>query len=436
MITRIGILRIIVLALYLALSAPLGSAAPTGTISLEDLIARAKPAVVLVRVTKLGGVHARGSGFIYGPSGYIVTNHHVIEGATEINVTIPGRGSYPATVVDYIRHEDFQGTDLRRDIDVALLRVDVSGLPVLPLGNSDVLRQGQELLVLGYPGIVGTDEVSVTRGIVSAVRPGWIQTDAAIEPGNSGGPVLDAQGRVVGLATFVTGPLRKIGGVVGISSFGAFLTSALSPSARKRQEFYVTGIEYQYPPLLPRRKTFHRSYTPGQTSNAPFERDWSSETIVEQNLYGFVRYTVRTSFGEAEDIFEATGAFTVTQHEGAWSYEFPRPSLILPTPVAAGDQWGITSTATGASGAQMRGQFVDRIDSVDDTISVPAGTFDHVIKETGTGTRIFSTPGRAPVVRTGTSTIWYAPKVGFVRAVGDVAETGEHSEDTLTSIEY
>lgn len=315
MTSQLRFARLLLLSLLgLALCVPLTTAAPVAPVSLEDLIARAKPAVVLVRVTKASGISGRGSGFVYSPSGFIVTNHHVIEGATEISVTIPGRGTYPASVVDYVRREEFQGGDLRADIDVALLRVELSGLPVLPIGNSDTLRQGQELLVLGYPGIVSTDEVSVTRGIVSAVRPGWVQTDAAIEPGNSGGPVLDREGRVIGLAAFVTGPLRKIGGIAASGSFAGFLTSALNPMARKRQEFYITGMEYQSPILLPRRKTFHRSYTPGNTSGSPLERDWTAEIIIEQSLYGFVRYTSRTSLGnEAEGFFDSTGAFTTAQ---------------------------------------------------------------------------------------------------------------------------
>lgn len=437
MITPVGFLRLLAVALCIALFVPLSSAAPATPVSLEDLIARAKPAVVIVHVKKASGAQGRGSGFVYSPSGYIVTNHHVIEGATDINVTIPGRGSYPATVVDYVRRQEFQGTDLRRDIDVALLRVDVMGLPVLPLGNSETLRQGQELLVLGYPGIVGTDEVSVTRGIVSAVRPGWVQTDAAIEPGNSGGPVLDPNGRVIGLATFVTGPLRKIGGVVAAGSFSAFLTSALSPTARKRQEFYISGMEYQYPAMLPRHKTYHQSYTPGSINGSPTERDWTSETTIEQSVYGFVRYTVRTSLGAvAEDIFDSTGAFTIDQRDSRWTFEFPRPNLFLPLPVMTGDQWREPIQGTGPSGAQVRGQSAINIESIDDTVTVPAGTFSHVIKETTSTTRIYTSPGRAPVTRTTLSTIWLAPKVGVVRSLADISETNEHIEDALMSMEY
>lgn len=434
---RRGFILLVAMSLSVAGWLPPSHAAPAAPLSLEDLIERAKPAVVLVEVTKSSGIHARGSGFIYAPSGFIVTNHHVIEGATEIAVTVPGRGRYPATVVDYIRHEEFQGRDLRTDIDVALLRIDVASLPVLPLGNSDTLRQGQELLVLGYPGGVSTEEVTVTRGIVSAMRPGWVQTDAAIEPGNSGGPVLDRDGRVIGMATFVAGPLRKIGGLVAVANFKGFLSGALSPTARKHQEFQITGMEYQHPDVLPRRKTFHRSYNPGRTTAAASERDWTLEIVKGENLYGFLQYSLRSSLGEeSEDYFSAEGEFQTATRGNGWTFTIAHPLLVAPLPLVTGEAWPQELDGRNPSGMRLHDKKVIRVEATDETISVPAGSFSQVIRESVAATRTYFPASGPLVTRTTTTTVWLAPKVGLVRAVNDVAETGERLEDELVSMEY
>ncbi|MGA8617505.1 MAG: Do family serine endopeptidase [Candidatus Sulfotelmatobacter sp.] len=145
--------------------------------------------------------HGLGSGVIISPDGYIVTNNHVVDGAVDINVTMSNKRILPAKLV---------GADPLTDL--AVIKVNASGLPSVPWGDSTQLRPGQTVLAFGNPfGF----RFTVTRGIVSALnrpnpsardrrKPGeFIQTDAAINPGNSGGPLVDARGEVIGINTFL-----------------------------------------------------------------------------------------------------------------------------------------------------------------------------------------------------------------------------------------
>lgn len=152
-----------------------------------------------------------GSGFIISDDGYIVTNHHVVDGADRVTVILSDRREYDAVVV---------GTDQRSDL--ALLRVDAEDLPFLLLGNSSDLQVGQWVLAIGSP--FGLD-YSVTAGIVSAKGRSlptergenyvpFIQTDVAINPGNSGGPLFNLEGEVVGVNSQI---FTRSGGSIGLS---------------------------------------------------------------------------------------------------------------------------------------------------------------------------------------------------------------------------
>jgi serine protease Do len=172
---------------------------------LADLAERLKPAVVHVRVRRDGPPReegqeprerrASGSGFIIDPEGVIVTNAHVVEGVSSVQVRLFDGRRFTARVV---------GRDGR--VDLALLKIDgVRGLPTLTLGDSNRLRVGELVLALGHPfGL----EHTVSFGIVSRIgapltvaAPGFdfIQTDAAINPGNSGGPLVNMAGEVIGV---------------------------------------------------------------------------------------------------------------------------------------------------------------------------------------------------------------------------------------------
>jgi serine protease Do len=155
--------------------------------------------------------HGLGSGVIISPDGYIVTNNHVVDGATDIRVTMNDRRILPAKLL---------GRD--KLTDLAVIKVNASGLPSVPWGDSTKLHPGQTVLAFGNP--LGF-RFSVTRGIVSALNrpnpfgqdrraPGeFIQTDAAINQGNSGGPLVDARGEVVGINTFLVSPSGAFAGM-------------------------------------------------------------------------------------------------------------------------------------------------------------------------------------------------------------------------------
>lgn len=141
---------------------------------------------------------ASGSGVIISNDGYIVTNNHVVDGATDITVTSNDRKNYKAKVI---------GTD--PNTDLALIKIDAKNLPVMPLGNSDDVHLGQWVLAVGYPLNL---DVTVTQGIVSAKsrniginRQGsapveaFIQTDAAVNPGSSGGALVNTNGELIGI---------------------------------------------------------------------------------------------------------------------------------------------------------------------------------------------------------------------------------------------
>ena len=149
-----------------------------------------------------------GSGFVLSQDGFIVTNAHVVKDATEITVSLPDRRQFDATLI---------GSDVRTDL--ALLKVDATALPVLELGDSDDLNVGQWVLAIGSPfGF----EYTATQGIVSALSRSlpdgnyvpFVQTDVAVNPGNSGGPLFDLDGKVVGVNSQI---YSRSGGYMGLS---------------------------------------------------------------------------------------------------------------------------------------------------------------------------------------------------------------------------
>jgi serine protease Do len=155
--------------------------------------------------------HGLGSGIIISPDGYIVTNNHVIDGATDIRVTLNDRRVLPAKLI---------GADPMTDL--AVIKINGSGFSSLPWGDSTALKPGQTVLAFGNPF---NFRFTVTRGIVSALnrpnpysddarKPGeFIQTDAAINPGNSGGPLVNAHGEVIGINTFLISPSGSFAGM-------------------------------------------------------------------------------------------------------------------------------------------------------------------------------------------------------------------------------
>lgn len=202
--------------------------------SFQSLTRKVSPAVVQIQVTSYGPVrggdeesaelfgvqHVTGSGVIVDPDGYIITNAHVVAGAQRVRVVLspPSAGSPPAVLKSYNRILDATIVGVDKNMDLALLKIEAPGLPSLPLGDYDKLRQGQVVLAFGSPE--GLDN-SVTMGVISSVarqaNPSspmiYIQTDAPINPGNSGGPLVDVDGNVVGINTFI---LTQGGGSEGL----------------------------------------------------------------------------------------------------------------------------------------------------------------------------------------------------------------------------
>ncbi|MGC2767312.1 MAG: trypsin-like peptidase domain-containing protein [Candidatus Acidiferrum sp.] len=204
----------------------------------ESLVKRVSPAVVEVLVTgygtgeededdksspsPFGRERSLGSGVLIDPDGYIVTNFHVVKGADRVRVVLTPPvgpdGEAPAMLKSKGRILNARIVGVSKTIDLAVLKVEATGLPTLPFAHYDRLHKGEVVLAFGSPEGL---ENSVTFGLVSSVlrQPDpddpmvYIQTDAAINPGNSGGPLVDVEGEVVGIDTFI---YTKSGGNEGI----------------------------------------------------------------------------------------------------------------------------------------------------------------------------------------------------------------------------
>ena len=259
-------------------AAPTTQAAPYGIqqLGFADLVDKVKPAVVNISTTekaarpdarqgmpglppqmeemfrrRRGGQNeegrsksSAGSGFIIDPAGWIITNTHVVDDATRINVTLDNGVTYQATV---------KGRDDK--VDLALLKIDAPApLPYLALGNSDVARVGDWVIAVGNAfGLGGT----VTAGIISAhnrdLHAGpyddFMQIDAPINPGNSGGPLFNQQGQVIGVSTAIYSPS---GGSVGIGfAIPSNLVAKVASELREHGSVSRGWLGVQMQPLTP-----------------------------------------------------------------------------------------------------------------------------------------------------------------------------------------
>jgi serine protease Do len=198
-----------------------------GPPSFADIVQRVNPAVVHIAVieTSRSNVHegvedapeldvpqrGEGSGFIVDPSGYILTNHHLVPGPGRIRVRLADKREFPAVLV---------GADASTDL--ALIKVTAQGLPTVPLGDSDRLRVGEWVCAIGNP--LHFDH-TVTVGVVSSKGrkifdlsfDAYIQTDAAINPGNSGGPLINGYGEAIGINSAVSSEGQGIGFAVPVN---------------------------------------------------------------------------------------------------------------------------------------------------------------------------------------------------------------------------
>src|SRR5262245_39457160 len=221
-------------------------------------VERVAPAVVSIDVGKKGNERrtpaqaGSGSGFVFATDGLILTNSHVVDGADAIDVTLPDGRECQADLI---------GQD--RDTDVAIVRITASDLTAVTFGDSQGLRPGQPVIAIGNPyGFQHT----VTSGVVSALgrslraRTGRliehvIQTDAALNPGNSGGPLVTSHGEVVGVNTAIIAGGQGLSFAVPISTVLTVLPALLRDGRVRRGYLGVAGQDV---PLLRRVTRFHR----------------------------------------------------------------------------------------------------------------------------------------------------------------------------------
>lgn len=210
------------------------------------------PAVVTIRSQQggvFGSAEGSGSGVVYNSAGWILTNKHVVEGATDLQVILQDKRTFPV-----------ESVQIDTLTDLAIVKIEAENLPSAPIGSSADLKPGQLAIAIGNP--LGNYENSVTTGVVSGlgrqIQAGsaqgtsaeqlnnLIQTDAAINPGNSGGPLVNSAGQVIGVNTAVSTDAQGIGFAIPID-----VARPIMEQAAAGQEIARPWIGVYYEPLTP-----------------------------------------------------------------------------------------------------------------------------------------------------------------------------------------
>jgi len=241
--------------------------------SVEALVTRVSPSVVQVLVSGYGPVEdpgrtdadvvigrqrSMGSGVIIDPDGFIITNAHVVSSAQRVQVVVPAVYAVEPALRSLVsargRTVDARVVGIAPEVDLALLKIELSGLPALPMANYDEVRQGQMVFAFGSPEGLRN---SVTMGVVSAIarQPDadhpmvYIQTDAPINRGNSGGPLVNVDGEVVGINAFI---LTDSGGSQGLGfAIPSAVVNVAYPQLRKYGYLHRTEIGVQVQTITP-----------------------------------------------------------------------------------------------------------------------------------------------------------------------------------------
>ena len=216
-------------------------------------------------------VRGIGSGLIFDKKGYILTNHHVIEGAKKIAVTLTNGKIFEGKILGS-----------HKSLDIAILKINAQNLPTAKLGDSDKLRVGQRVFAIGNPlGLAGGP--TVTAGVISALKrtirsdrgvfQNLIQTDAAINPGNSGGPLINIKGEVIGINTAIIPFAQGIGFAIPINAVKEVAQSIVLYGFHRKPWLGIAGISInrqiaQYYSLPVERGVLVAKVTP----NSPAEK--------------------------------------------------------------------------------------------------------------------------------------------------------------------
>ena len=261
---------------------------PQSALTTTAIAEMLNPAVVFVRAAHDSSV-SNGTGFFISSDGYIVTNHHVIEDALRIQVTLYDGTDLSATVVGY-RAED----------DIAVLKVDGNNYPTVQIGDSNALKPGDVAVIVGHPS--GEDgKWSTTQGVISALNRvlsieeasyfceiKMIQTDATANPGNSGGPLCNDRGEVVGIITRKKTDYEGMNYAIPITeamlTVDAILNGKLdgfvSSVSQSRPKIGVTGVEILKGDVFVVDRVEYTAPVPGF---------WVSEVSQNSNAYGIIK---------------------------------------------------------------------------------------------------------------------------------------------------
>jgi len=391
-------------------------------------------------VPQAEGAFVSGSGFLISPDGYILTAYHVVRNAKRIFTRLASGDRQEAQIIG--THEE---------TDSALLKIPGANYPTIPLGDPSKLRQGDEVLVFGYPGGrgLGVEDVTVTRGIISAFRLQGllIQIDAAVNPGNSGGPVVTLDGLAVAIAFAKFPQFTGVNFAVSVEGAGVLLRKVPGLQVTSWQSGSPQSAGGLSTPYFPLDKDIRRQYM--------YEWVFLGKSLGPHRMEcHFVDVTPSAdaiTVLEGCEYLDKTHAFDLTyrvtsrgifeEHEAS---SFPivtymTPDLILPFPVNEGASWNIRTSTQTPTPSSKGGLFAieDRtiqITSVGSPFSTVAGDFSDCVNIAGTGTTSGTGPNESPISYKTFYQEVFCKGVGLVLDRDGTDSGDSRTEQTLVSV--